>query len=242
MTLGQVAAHARDQVREPTSDSWTQAQAEEYVRATYLDWCQELQWPEGTLEFNSVAGVREYALPANLNSIFRVFINGHRAGETTIPLLEGEARGINDSLWRTLPAVQIPPRSWAGDSGILSVPITAGVSGKSLIQYYLRGGNLGFHPKPAGVYPIVVEGSFFPAPPETNTVLLLPDQFKDGLAFGAVKRFLASDRRLSEAEYWRQLEEAQFQNAMRWVRRMSGRQQTPVAVPVDYRGWYGRPR
>lgn len=238
ITLNQVARHAKDLLREPVSETVSVTLMEDYVRQTYFDWCQELFWPEADLTMNTVPNQQEYALPDTLNRIFRVYVNGQRAAPTTIALLEGDARGIYNPTWRVAPAVAIPPLSASGGN---MIPITAAPSFTSL-KYYIRGGFIGFHPKPAAQYEIRIEGAVFPLPPQSEDPLQLPDQFKDGLAYGGCYRFLVSDRRPDEAAGFKALEQEQFDKAMRWRRRLAagGSDNLPLVTPHPYRDWYAR--
>jgi len=250
ITLNQVATHAKALLREPNSDSITVTQMEDYVRAAYLDWCQELRWPEGDLTQDTVADQQEYSLPDTLNVIFRVYVNGQRAMPTTIALLEGDVAGRFDPSWRTAQSQAIPQLTGAG----LSIPITQG-NAYSGLWYYLRGGKIGIYPKPSGVYTgnngIRIEGAVFPLSPNSSDDLVLPDQFKDGLAYGGCKRFLLSDSKVTRAQAFELLEVGndvqgkmggEFAKAMRWRRRLEsgGTDNLAVIAPINYRGWYSR--
>jgi hypothetical protein len=216
---------------------------EAYVILAYHDWCRELNWPEATWSQNTVTPVgatapaQEYQLPNNLNKIFRVYMNGQRVAPSSIPILEGDVIGLFNPNWRILPSVTIPSLSSATS---LSVPITAGPAFAQL-NYYTRGGFIGFMPAPAqNGYPMVIEGSAFPPDPGDGDTLLLPDHMKHGLAFAGIYRFLLGTRRVAEAKEWKVLEQEQWGNAMRWRRNLSGSELLPMIQPMGYRTWYGR--
>lgn len=242
-TLNDVATLAKQLVREEVSDTITLSRMETYVVLCYSDWARELMWPEATLNATTATdpttGVtaQEYQLPEDLNVIFRVYMNGQRCAPTSISILEGDVVGLFSPNWKVLPSVEIPALT---SSTIQAVPITAGPSFASL-QYYLRGGYVGFSPAPAtNGYPIQIDCCTIPSNVQDSTTILLPNQFKHGLAYGAIYRFLLSDRRVPEAKVWRELEQEQWQYAMRWRRRFGGVDQLPIVQPQGYRTWYSR--
>jgi hypothetical protein len=214
-----------------------------FVIGVYKDWCRELKWTEGTSTQNTFtpAGApqtaQEYQLPDTTIKIFRVYLNGQRLAETSIFLLEGDVIRAYDATWTIFPRVNAP-QLVAGSQ--LSIPITSG-PGFAQFSYYIRGGFVGFLPGPAsdGI-PIRIEGAFIPPDPAATDTLLLPDQWKFGLAYGAIYRFLLGDRRVQEAKAWQLLEQEQWGMAMRWRRDMGGQDQQPMVIPQPYRIWYGR--
>ena len=242
-TLNDAATLAKQLIREEVSDTITLTRMETYVVLTYLDWSRELMWPEASFTSatanDPVTGVtaQEYQLPEDINTIFRVYLNGQRIVPTSIAILEGDVVGLFSPNWQVLPAVVVPALAV---STISAVPITAGPSFQSM-QYYLRGGNIGFTPAPAvNGYPIQIDCCIIPSNVIDSTTIMLPNQFKHGLAYGAIYRFLLSDRRLPEAKVWLDLEQAQWQMAMRWRRRFGGVDQLPIIQPQGYRTWYSR--
>src|SRR5438132_12626064 len=243
MTSQQVSDTAKKLIREVTSDTIDDATMQLYVIGVYKDWCRELRWPEGTSTQNTFtpAGAtetaQEYQLPDTVIKIFRVYLNGHRMAETSIAILEGDVIQAYDPEWTVFPAVT-PPSLVPGS--VQAIPITAG-PGLSHFSYYLRGGFVGFLPKPASDgLPIRLEGCFLPPDPAPSDTLLLPDQFKFGLAYGAIYRFLLGDRRVAESNKWEMLEKEQWGMAMRWRRDFGGIDQQPAVIPQPYRIWYGR--
>ncbi len=242
-TLNDAATLAKQLIREEVTDTISTARMETYIILTYYDWCRELQWPEGTFAATTANDpttnktAQEYQLPENINLVFRVYLNGQRCGETSIPILEGDVIQAYNPNWRVLPSITVPALTTQVQ---LAIPITAGPSFAQL-QYYLRGGFLGFVPGPSvNGYPISIEGCVIPPTPADSDTILLPPQFKHGLAYGAIYRFLLGDRRVQEAKAWKDLEQEQWQMAMRWRRRMGGIDQLPAAIPPGYRTWYGR--
>lgn len=236
ITLNEVALFAKDLLRESTGDTIGTPLMESYVSAAYMDWCQELHWPEGFIVATTIANTAEYTLPDTLNKIDRVYVNGQRVPATTIPLLEGDVQHIYDPSWRVLPAITVPALSGGASLGI---PITAAPNFAKMV-YALRGGKLILSPKPAAAYELKIECSVFPAVPASGDTLVLPFQFKDGLAYGGVYRFLLSDRRKDEASGFKSLEDMEWEKAMRWRRRIAGTDQLPAFIPQNYRGWYRR--
>lgn len=244
ITLNQVALHAKDSLREETGDTISTTRMEEYVAMAYLDWCEDIHWPENSITFNTVAETQEYNLDTTINAIYRVYMNGNRIPATTIPLLEGDVQQIFDASWKVLPSITVPLLS-AGSSS--TVPITAG-PGFARMQYYIRStvtagtniGLIGFVPKPAAIYPVIIDAAIVPATPVSATTLVFPDRFKDGLAWGGIYRFLLSDRRGDEAQGAKALEDMQKTRAQSWRRNMGGYDQLPLVIPQSYRGFYSR--
>lgn len=242
MTLNDVALLAKDFVREATGDTITTSKVETFCTQAYQDWCEELQWPVTIFAINTAASVQEYNLDPSINVIFRVYVNGNRIPSTTIPLLEGDVQGNYDAQWTVLPAMEVPALSTG--SG-LAIPITAG-PGFAKMQYYIREtitagtnvGLIGLTPKPAAIYPMKIEAATVPQSVLSATILVFPNQYSDGLAWGGVYRFLMSDRRIDEAQGAKALEQESMQKAMRWRRRMGGYDQLPAIQPQDYRGFY----
>lgn len=244
MTLNVVGAHALDLLREIAGETIAGATMEGYCASAYLDWCEDIQWPENSLTFDTVANIQEYNLDPTVNIIFRVYVNGNRVPATTIPLLEGDVQQIFDASWKVLPAISVPALT---SGSTTTVPITAG-PGFARMQYYIRGtvtagtnvGLIGFVPKPAAIYPVIIDAAIIPATPATGDTLAFPDRFKDGLAWGGVKRFLYSDRRLQEAQGAEQLEQMEKIRAMSWRRRHGGYDQLPIIQPTNYRTHFSR--
>jgi hypothetical protein len=243
MTLQNVSDLAKKLIRETVSDTVDDATMQAYVIGVYKDWCRELRWPEATVKQNTftpggaTVTAQEYQLPDTTIKIFRVYLNGQRMVETSIPLLEGDVIQAYDPQWTIFPAVN-PPQLIAGSTQ--AIPITAG-PGLSQFSYYLRGGFIGFVPAPASDgLPIRLEGVWLPPDPAPSDTLLLPDQFKFGLAYGAIYRFLLGDRRVAESAKWEMLEKDQWGMAMRWRRDFGGIDQEPAVIPMPYRIWFGR--
>jgi hypothetical protein len=245
MTLQQVSDLSKALIREAVSDTITDAQMQIYVIGVYKDWCRELRWPEGTGNILTSAGsppngsvtAQEYQLPDSTIKIFRVYLNGQECAETTIFVLEGIVAQAYDPEWTVFPANDPPVLT---SSAFAPIPITAG-PGFMHLSYYLRGGFLGFLPGPISTgLPIRIEGCFLPPDPAPTDPLLIPDQFKFGLAYGAIYRFLLGDRRVAESNKWEMLEKEQWAMAMRWRRDFGGIDQQPMVQPQPYRQWFGR--
>lgn len=244
MTLQNVSDVAKKLIREATSDTVDDSTMQAYIVGVYKDWCRELRWPEGTANMltstpvGGTATAQEYQLPDTTIKIFRVYLNGQRCAETSIPYFEGDVIQSYDATWHTFPAVN--PPALPGPGTVLSIPITAG-PGLTQLSYYVRGGFMGFLPAPAsdGI-PIRVEGCFLPPTPAPTDALLLPDQFEFGLAYGGIYRFLLGDRRVLESKSWKELEQEQWGMAMRWRRDMGGIDQQAMVQPQPYRIWYSR--
>src|SRR5438105_84299 len=175
MTLQNVSDTAKKLIREATSDTIDDVTIQTYIIGVYKDWCRELRWPEGTGTMNTftpvgaTATAQEYQLPDTTIKIFRVYVNGWRYAEDSIPILEGDVIQAYDAQWHTFPAVNPPPLN--GPGSISAIPITAG-PGIMQFSYYLRGGFIGFVPPPASDnIPIRIEGCFLPPDPAPTDTL-----------------------------------------------------------------------
>ncbi len=249
ITRASVVALARSILREKTSDSFDPTDLNAFFLVAYRKWSMELLWPESSWFTNTAVGLdqtftngqaaQEYQMPDNLNRIYRVYLRGNRAQPTSIPMMEGDVRHIWDPVWRIIPhADPIDFTKGIPTAPQGSIPITRGPIPTGL-QYYLRGGFLGFVPAPVTTgLPIQIDGVSIPVEPrDDNEPLVFPPHLQDGLAFATAEIALISDDRAQLAGGVKTIADDLMAQARRWRRNIQG-DMTLTVTTYDYRGFW----
>jgi hypothetical protein len=166
----------------------------------------DLDWPESTYTGTTVLGTQEYQLPETLK-ILRVYVAGMQIVPTTIPALGGEQIEIwdrsalnNAPQWVAQPEETYPiptPNGTTTGSGGWGRGVNAGNTPWSTgdrPRFYMRGGNIGFVPIPAGAY--LAQIDFVPQPPalvNLTDVSIYQTTFKDAISWKAVEYMFFGD-------------------------------------------------
>lgn len=160
MTLGDINSTVRVLLAEPsTTGRWSDADLATMINRSIKDLGLELNWPEGTTTLTTSIGVTEYTLP-EISQILRVYVAGQPIVPTDIPTMGGDQIKLFDQTaasfgpqWNTQVNTVYPATSDTGYPYPSGIPVMAG--GRPL--YYLRGGNIGFVPPPAGAYTVSID-------------------------------------------------------------------------------------
>jgi hypothetical protein len=195
MNAGDVISDWRRNVNEPNTNRFTVQDSIDFLNKACIQAAMDIQFPEGTWTFNTVANQQEYAMLENLG-VKRVYILGTNGTKqliepTDIPTMEGENQNIYDASSSFIPGQPILTPQWIAQPPA-SYPVNA--FGKpqryghptSLWtfgdppRWYYRGGNIGFVPTPNGVFEVVID--LVPVPPivtSTSSLLEFPVFYRD---------------------------------------------------------------
>jgi hypothetical protein len=227
---------------DPVNGRWTYADVATLANQSRWAINSELDWPQGTVSATTITGQMEYQLPL-LTKVLRVYLSGQLLVPTTIPQLNGE----QIEFWDQTAANNIP--QWLAQTNTV-YPVTGTAYGAPYPStlpfyqgmrpmWYLRGGNIGFVPQPAGAYPITID--IVPRPAalvnQTDVDNMYDQFFLEAIVQGMVMRAMQADRdmdaRMAAALAFKQ-EMGKLQS---WVADMrSGAPRGPI--PVVYRAFY----
>lgn len=218
MQVSDVVTFVRTLLDESNSAGrWSDAELIQFVDRSAKMLVRDMKWTESRFVFNTVATVQEYALNEVI-TILRVYVGGQELTRTDIPSLEGYSIQLYDQTANgSGPGGLINP----GEASVLLVcsvapQWTSQVAETYPIQnsqlgypapyatpwypgrrpaWYMRGGNLGFVPPPAGVIAVVVDCVRQPSTlTQLTTVMSLPDITLDALAWKTCYFCYFSDR------------------------------------------------
>jgi hypothetical protein len=189
MTLSDLLNLTRILLAEPNTTPtgrWSDSDLTTLINQAQQQIALELDFPEASLTFSTTTGIQEYQMP-ELLKILRVYIAGQPIVPTTIPALEGD----QIEFWDQTAANN--QTQWQSQSG-LAYPVAASQSwpnaGNTPWQqgnrprFYMRGGNMGFVPKPSGVYSVQVD--IVPSPPtlvNSTDTSIFDTKFKDAICW-----------------------------------------------------------
>lgn len=205
MTLQQILQSTRFALAEPNPlGRFSDGELIDYINEAQLQTGIEVEWPEALYQISTIANQMEYQLP-ELLKILRVYIGNQRGVPTTIPYMEGAQIEYWDqsnvgsgyaAQWSSQTPSAYPVGSDTGSPIEVKSPYVVG----SRPMYYLRGGNLGIVPAPAGSYTLSI--NYIPEPPPLanyTDVSIYPLFWKDALVQFAVYKARYADRQTDDA-------------------------------------------
>jgi hypothetical protein len=184
---------------------WSQADLTVLINQAHTQIALDLDWPESTYTGTTVMGTQEYQLPETLK-ILRVYVAGMPIVPTTIPALGGDQLEIydrsalnNQPQWTAQPEETYPIQTgttgtgtggWGRGADAGNTPWSIG----NRPRFYMRGGNIGFVPIPAGAY--LAQIDFVPQPPAlvlAGDVSIYQTTFKDAICWKACEYAMFAD-------------------------------------------------
>lgn len=265
MIVNDCLEYSRVLLAEPNSGQrWSNAQLIKFIDRAQKLIVRKILWPVSRYEFMSVPTVQEYQEPEILKYL-RVFIQGQSLPHADIDTLEGNQIQLYDqtgqgggpaglivpgvapqlaggqfvSKWTSQPAATYPvssPLSYPAPDAQPWFP------GRRPV-WYDRGGNIGFLPAPAGIYPVVVDCVRQPFTLVNPTdAMVLPDISLDTVCWKTVELACfpggedeSSDQRnYAMSEYGKSVAELDG-----WANGMAG-QGPEGPKPLTYRSFYTR--
>lgn len=245
MNASDVIADIRSILAEPNANGrWPDSLLLGNLNIAIKEITRDIRFPESRGSFSTIAGVQEYALQETLR-ILRVYYAGESLPRTDIPTMEGYQIQMYDNTaqgagpggqltggeapnlyqtpvapqWTSAPAQTAPVLDGAGTS--FAQPYSQSWYPGRRPVYYMRGGNLGIVPAPAGVVPVVIDA--IRQPPSlvnTSQELMLPDITRQLLMWRTVFLCYASDRGQGP-DALRQIADANYQRELLEVRHWS---------------------
>lgn len=179
---------------------WSDSNATILANRAQQQMTLDLDWPEATILFTTVAsttnGAQEYQLPEILK-VTRVYIAGQPIVPTSIPALQGDQIQFYDMTgaqlqpqWQAQPPVAYPTQTGGMGNTSGNAPWTQG----SRPKWYFRGGNLGLIPAPSNAVAAQVDTIPIPIALVAMTdVSQYPDNFRDALAWKMTEYALYAD-------------------------------------------------
>jgi hypothetical protein len=181
------------------SGRWNDTDLATLINQAQTQVALDLDWPESSYTGFTVASVQEYQMPEALK-ILRVYLAGQPIVPTTIPAMEGS----QIELWDQSAPGNIP--QWLYQQSQI-YPFLSGTYGYNAFnagntpwnqnerpRFYIRGGNIGIVPKPAGAYFMQID--LIPQPPtlvNLTDVSLYQTTFKDAICWKSVEYALFGD-------------------------------------------------
>lgn len=245
MQASDVISDVRSILAEPNPNGrWSDALLLGDLNIAIKELTRDIRFPESRGVFTTIAGVQEYALQEQLR-ILRVYYAGESLPRTDIPTMEGYQIQMYDNTaqgagpggliepGQPSPLLQTPCAPQWTSVPAQSAPVMEGM-GTSFAQpysqpwypgrrpvYYLRGGNLGIVPAPAGAVTVVIDAIRQPASlTNTSQELMLPDICRQCLMWRTVFLCYASDRG-EGAEVLRGIADKNYQSELLEVRHWS---------------------
>lgn len=201
----------------------------------------EVNFPESQQTFVSTAGIQEYTMAENLK-ILRVYVAGQLIVPTDIPSLEGDQLQYFDQTgtgqqpqWLTQTSAVYPVTNTPTGYPVSSaLPFYVG----QRPMYYIRGGNIGFVPQPAGVYTVRLD--LIPVPPllalQTDQSIY-PSVADEAIVWKALELAYFSDSNIEKAGYARNNFEQEMKKLRSWIN--DYKHQAPhTPMPITYRSYY----
>jgi hypothetical protein len=204
MTLQDIINLARIVLAEPNNQGrWSDSDMTILANRAQQQVTLELDWPESTILFTTVAsttnGAQEYQLPEILK-ITRVYLAGQPIVPTSIPALQGDQIQFYDMTgtnaqpqWQTQPPTAYPTTT-SGSTGYGGGTGNTPWSPGSRPKWYFRGGNIGIIPAPSNA--VQAQLDIIPIPialVNTTDVCQYPDNFRDALAWKIAEFALYAD-------------------------------------------------
>lgn len=210
MLASEVTARIRQGLADPnTSGRYSDAELLGLVSDAQRLLTRVCKWPRGVLLGTTVAGQMEYVLP-EVERVDYVYVAGQAILPTSVQALQGNQIGFYDETgpaftpqWISAPASAYPITSGTGGYNTLGLPFYTG----QRPQYYIRGGNLGLVPPPAGAVSMMVYCVPIPAVISTaQQVLVFPSQAKEALAWRCIADEMFADQndtlmQIAESKY-----------------------------------------
>jgi len=227
---------------EPDSTGrWSDANIATLVNSGTRAVALELNFPESTQSFTSQAGIQEYTMAENLK-ILRVYVAGQLIVPTDIPSLEGDQLQFYDQTgtgnapqWLTQPNTSYPVTNTPTGYPVTgTLPFYPGMRP----MFYIRGGNIGFVPQPAGAY--VVKLDLIPVPPvlvNLTDLSIFPSIADETIVWKALELAYFSDSNIDKAQYALN----NFEQGMKKLRAWTNdyKHQAPhTPMPITYRTYY----
>lgn len=226
MQLGDINAQVRILLAEPDSTGrWSDTDLASLINQGQKAVVKELEFPEGTLVNQTTAGQQEYTIP-EVFKILRVYVAGQPIIQTDIPTLEGAQIEMYDQSapnylpqWLSQNSTAYPVASDTGYPYPSTLPFYAG----QRPQWYLRGGNIGLVPPPAGTYTLQIDIVPVPAAlANAADVSTLPSNFLQAIAWYAVYQAKFADSRLEDAAFAMQQFEGEMGKLRAWKSSFKG--------------------
>ena len=218
-----------------TAQRWSNQDLLGFIDSGQKTMVRTLLWPESRTIVTTTANIQEYDLNEVL-LVLRVYLQGQRLVETSIPTMEGDSLQLYDQTGTsagpgglitngvpTLVTGDYTPQ-WTGEAAaaypVASSLAPPGPTGQPAYvgqrpMYYLRGGNLGVVPLPAGSYPLVLDIIRQPdTVNNTSQTLVLPSIAMDALAWKVCELAFFSDRTQSGAAQQMQAASQQYMKAL----------------------------
>jgi len=257
MLLSDLITFTRLLLAEPEQTAtgrWADTDLTTFINQAHTQIALDLDWPESTYTGTTVMGTQEYPLPETLK-ILRVYVAGMPIVPTTIPALGGDQLEIydrsalnNQPQWVAQPEETYPIQTgttgtgnggWGRGADAGNTPWSIG----NRPRFYMRGGNIGFVPIPAGAY--LAQIDFVPQPPpliNPTDVSIYQTTFKDALCWKTTEYAMFSDNN-SMLSTCVQSYQAELMKLRAWKEdliKMLPRGVFPITARTNFRGPCGK--
>lgn len=189
----------------------------------------------------TTTGIQEYTMAENLK-ILRVYVAGQLIVPTDIPSLEGDQlqyydqTGLNNApQWLTQTSTVYPVTNTPTGYPVTgALPFMAGMRP----MFYIRGGNIGFVPQPAGAYAVRLD--LIPVPPvlaNLSDPSIFPSVADEAVVWKSLELAYFSDSNIEKASYCRNNFEQEMKKLRSWIN--DYKHQAPhTPMPITYRALF----